>query len=226
MCNGNELYDILFQECYLIGFGIYFMPYIVALSGGIASGKSTIANLFAQLGVPIIDADVIAKQVVQIGTDAYKQIVKHFSQEILLPNNELDRCQLREIIFNNDHERLWLNNLLHPIIQEQTQIQIAQQTTAYVIWVVPLLVENNLHHYADKVLMVDTPEQLQLERLIQRDNIDKLLAQKMISSQISSQKRLTYADDIIVNNGDLTLLTAQVNKLHQQYLKNFNIKNG
>ncbi len=220
------MYDIIFQEFYLIGFGIYFMPYIVALSGGIASGKSTIANLFAQLGVPIIDADVIARQVVQIGTEAYKLIVKHFSQEILLPNNELDRSQLREIIFNNDHERLWLNNLLHPIIQEQTQIQIAQQTAAYVIWVVPLLVENNLHNFADRVLMVDTPEQLQLERLIQRDNIDKSLAQKMISSQISSKKRLTYADDIIVNNGDLTSLTAQVNKLHQQYLNNFNIKNG
>lgn len=202
------------------------MPYIVALSGGIASGKSTIANLFAQLGVPIIDADVIARQVVQIGTEAYKLIVKHFSQEILLPNTELDRSQLREIIFNNDHERLWLNNLLHPIIQEQTQIQIAQQTAAYVIWVVPLLVENNLHNFADRVLMVDTPEQLQLERLIQRDNIDKSLAQKMISSQISSKKRLTYADDIIVNNGDLISLTAQVNKLHQQYLNNFNIKNG
>ena len=202
------------------------MPYIVALSGGIASGKSTIANLFAQLGVPIIDADVIARQVVEIGTDAYKLIVKHFSQEILLPNNEIDRSQLREIIFNNDHERLWLNNLLHPIIQEQTQIQIAQQTAAYVIWVVPLLVENNLHNLADRVLMVDTPEQLQLERLIQRDNIDESLAKKMISSQISSQKRLTYADDIIVNNGDLTSLTAQVNKLHQQYLNNFNIKNG
>ena len=222
------MYDIIFQEFYLIGFGIYFMPYIVALSGGIASGKSTIANLFAQLGVPIIDADVIARQVVQIGTEAYKLIVKHFSQEILLPNNELDRSQLREIIFNNDHERLWLNNLLHPIIQEQTQtqIQIAQQTAAYVIWVVPLLVENNLHNFADRVLMVDTPEQLQLERLIQRDNIDKSLAQKMISSQISSKKRLTYADDIIVNNGDLISLTAQVNKLHQQYLNNFNIKNG
>lgn len=202
------------------------MPYIVALSGGIASGKSTIANLFAQLGVPIIDADVIARQVVEIGTDAYKVIVKHFSQEILLPNNEIDRSQLRDIIFNNDHERLWLNNLLHPIIQEQTQIQIAQQTAAYVIWVVPLLVENNLYNLADRVLMVDTPEQLQLERLIQRDNIDESLAKKMISSQISSQKRLTYADDIIVNNGDLTSLTAQVNKLHQQYLNNFNIKNG
>lgn len=220
------MYVILLEEFYLIGFGIYFMPYIVALSGGIASGKSTIANLFAQLGVPIIDADVIARQVVEIGTDAYKVIVKHFSQEILLPNNEIDRSQLREIIFNNDHERLWLNNLLHPIIQEQTQIQIAQQTAAYVIWVVPLLVENNLHNLADRVLMVDTPEQLQLERLIQRDNIDESLAKKMISSQISSQKRLTYADDIIVNNGDLTSLTAQVNKLHQQYLNNFNIKNG
>ena len=220
------MYVILLEEFYLIGFGIYFMPYIVALSGGIASGKSTIANLFAQLGVPIIDADVIARQVVEIGTDAYKVIVKHFSQEILLPNNEIDRSQLRDIIFNNDHERLWLNNLLHPIIQEQTQIQIAQQTAAYVIWVVPLLVENNLHNFADRVLMVDTPEQLQLERLIQRDNIDESLAKKMISSQISSQKRLTYADDIIVNNGDLTSLTAQVNKLHQQYLNNFNIKNG
>ena len=220
------MYVILLEEFYLIGFGIYFMPYIVALSGGIASGKSTIANLFAQLGVPIIDADVIARQVVEIGTDAYKVIVKHFSQEILLPNNEIDRSQLRDIIFNNDHERLWLNNLLHPIIQEQTQIQIAQQTAAYVIWVVPLLVENNLHNLSDRVLMVDTPEQLQLERLIQRDNIDESLAKKMISSQISSQKRLTYADDIIVNNGDLTSLTAQVNKLHQQYLNNFNIKNG
>ena len=220
------MYVILLEEFYLIGFGIYFMPYIVALSGGIASGKSTIANLFAQLGVPIIDADVIARQVVEIGTDAYKVIVKHFSQEILLPNNEIDRSQLRDIIFNNDHERLWLNNLLHPIIQEQTQIQIAKQTAAYVIWVVPLLVENNLHNFADRVLMVDTPEQLQLERLIQRDNIDESLAKKMISSQISSQKRLTYADDIIVNNGDLTSLTAQVNKLHQQYLNNFNIKNG
>lgn len=220
------MYVILLEEFYLIGFGIYFMPYIVALSGGIASGKSTIANLFAQLGVPIIDADVIARQVVEIGTDAYKLIVKHFSQEILLPNNEIDRSQLRDIIFNNDHERLWLNNLLHPIIQEQTQIQIAQQTAAYVIWVVPLLVENNLYNLADRVLMVDTPEQLQLERLIQRDNIDESLAKKMISSQISSQKRLTYADDIIVNNGDLTSLTAQVNKLHQQYLNNFNIKNG
>jgi dephospho-CoA kinase len=200
------------------------MPYVVALSGGIASGKSTIANLFDKLGVPIIDADIIARQVVQIGSDAFNQIVKHFSQEILLANGELDRSQLREIIFNNDHERLWLNHLLHPIIQQETQKQIAMQSATYVIWVVPLLVENNLHTLADRVLIIDTPVSLQLARLVKRDNISESLAKKMILSQVSLQKRLSYADDIIVNDGNLALLTAQVNQLHQQYLDNFNCK--
>lgn len=203
-----------------------FMPYVVALSGGVASGKSTIANLFAQLGVPIIDADIIARQVVEVGTDALAQIVKHFSTEILLPNGELDRSQLREIIFNNDHERLWLNNLLHPIIHKITQKQIAKQTAPYVIWVVPLLIENNLHQLADRVLMVDVPETLQMERLIYRDKISESLAKRMILTQVPLAERLSYADDIIVNNGNLASLSEQVNKLHQQYLNNFKIKNN
>ncbi len=203
-----------------------FMPYVVALSGGVASGKSTIANLFAQLGVPIIDADIIARQVVEVGTDALAQIVKHFSTEILLPNGELDRSQLREIIFNNDHERLWLNNLLHPIIHQITQKQIAKQTAPYVIWVVPLLIENNLHQLADRVLMVDVPETLQMERLIYRDKISESLAKRMIRTQVPLAERLSYADDIIVNNGNLASLSEQVNKLHQQYLNNFKIKNN
>ena len=202
------------------------MPYVVALSGGVASGKSTIANLFAQLGVPIIDADIIARQVVEVGTDALAQIVKHFSTEILLPNGELDRSQLREIIFNNDHERLWLNNLLHPIIHQITQKQIAKQTAPYVIWVVPLLIENNLHQLADRVLMVDVPETLQMERLIYRDKISESLAERMILTQVPLAERLSYADDIIVNNGNLASLSEQVNKLHQQYLNNFKIKNN
>jgi dephospho-CoA kinase len=200
------------------------MPYVVALSGGIASGKSTIADLFAQLGVPVIDADLIARQVVQVGSDAFNQIVKHFSQEILLANGELDRSQLREIIFNNDHERLWLNHLLHPIIQQETQKQIAMQSSIYVIWVVPLLIENNLHTLADRVLIIDAPESLQLVRLVKRDNISESLAKKMILSQVSLKKRLSYADDIIVNDDNLMSLTAQVNLLHQQYLDNFNGK--
>lgn len=202
------------------------MSYIVALSGGIASGKSTIAHLFAQLGVPIIDADIIARQVVEVGTPALEQITKHFSQEILLENGELDRSQLREIIFNNDHERLWLNNLLHPIIAQETQKRFAQQTKPYVIWVVPLLIENNLHQLADRVLMIDIPEALQLERLINRDRISESLAKKMIATQVCLTDRLAFADDIIVNDGDLESLKIQVDKLHKQYLHNLKVKNS
>lgn len=202
------------------------MSYIVALSGGIASGKSTIAHLFAQLGVPIIDADIIARQVVEVGTPALEQITKHFSQEILLENGELDRSQLREIIFNNDHERLWLNNLLHPIIAQETQKRFAQQTKPYVIWVVPLLIENNLHQLADRVLMIDIPEALQLERLINRDRISESLAKKMIATQVCLTDRLAFADDIIVNDGDLESLKIQVDNLHEQYLHNLKVKNS
>lgn len=202
------------------------MSYIVALSGGIASGKSTIAHLFAQLGVPITDADIIARQVVEVGTPALEQITKHFSQEILLENGELDRSQLREIIFNNDHERLWLNNLLHPIIAQETQKQFAQQTKPYVIWVVPLLIENNLHQLADRVLMIDIPEALQLERLINRDRISESLAKKMIATQVCLTDRLAFADDIIVNDGDLESLKIQVDNLHKQYLHNLKVKNS
>lgn len=196
------------------------MPYIVALSGGVASGKSTVANLFAKLGVPIVDADIIARHVVGKGMPGLAEITKHFSQEILLPNGELDRTQLREIIFKNDHERLWLNNLLHPIIQQEIQHQIAQQRAPYLILVVPLLIENNLQLIADSILIIDIPFELQLERLISRDNIDESLAKKMISTQLSSEKRLSYANDVINNNGDLSLLTSQVDKLHHQYLNN------
>lgn len=202
------------------------MSYIVALSGGVASGKSTIAHLFAQLGVPIIDADIIARQVVEVGTPALEQITKHFSQGILLENGELDRSQLREIIFNNDHERLWLNNLLHPIIAQETQKQFAQQTKPYVIWVVPLLIENNLHQLADRVLMIDIPEALQLERLINRDRISESLAKKMIATQVCLTDRLAFADDIIVNDGDLESLKIQVDNLHKQYLHNLKVKNS
>ena len=192
------------------------MSYIVALSGGIASGKTTIANLFAQLGVPIIDADVIARQVVAIGTSALTQIVKHFSQEILLANGELDRSQLREIIFNNDH----------PIIAQETQKQFAEQTAPYVIWVVPLLIENNLQHLADRILLIDTPEELQLERLINRDGISESLANRMIRTQVSLTDRLAFADDIIVNDGNLAALTVQIDHLHKQYLHNSKVKNS
>ncbi|XKM13127.1 dephospho-CoA kinase [Orbaceae bacterium ac157xtp] len=204
------------------------MPYIVALSGGIASGKSTVANLFAELGVPIIDADVIAKEVVQKGMPALEQIHQHFGDSILLPDGNLNRAMLRNLVFTNDNERLWLNQLLHPIIQAKTDELIKQSCANYILWVVPLLIENNLHQLANRVLIVDVDPKIQLQRVMQRDNIDENLAKNMLSSQLSREERLRYADDIIVNNVCLDKLKHDVNQLHNHYLQlaktNFNKK--
>lgn len=195
------------------------MPYIVALSGGIASGKSTVANLFSQLGVPIVDADIIARQVVKKGTFALSQITEHFGRQILLADGELNRTKLRDIIFHSEQQRQWINQLLHPIIQQETQQQIAQINYPYVIWAVPLLIENNLQQYANRVLIIDTPPDLQLARLLKRDNISENLAKSMLSSQISNAQRVSFADDVIVNDGHTSALTSQVEHLHTKYLK-------
>nr|WP_276903119.1 dephospho-CoA kinase [Frischella perrara] len=194
------------------------MPYIVALTGGIASGKTTVANLFAQLGVPIIDTDIIARQVVQPDTVAYNDIIAHFGQQIVLPSHELDRNKLRTIIFNQPAERAWLNNYLHPIILSETQKLIKQQHSPYVIWVVPLLIENQWNVYADRTLIVETAPDIQLKRLQKRDNIDKNLAKNMILSQLTDEDRRRYADDIIINSHQTVDLTRQVFLLHEQYL--------
>lgn len=194
------------------------MPYIVALSGGVASGKSTVANLFAQLGVPIIDADIIARQVVKKGSLALQKIVDHFGDEVLLPSGELNRSQLREIIFNHEDERMWLNQCLHPLIQQETQQQITQSKAPYIIWVVPLLIENNLQANANRILIIDTPPEVQINRLRRRDNIDENLAKNMLLSQINNIERISYADDIITNKTEASALVSQVNDLHKKYL--------
>lgn len=195
------------------------MTYIVALSGGIASGKSTVANYFAKLGVPIVDADVIARQVVQKGTPALQAIIQYFGADITLLNGELDRTKLRQIVFNDESKRLWLNQLLHPIIQAETEKQIHNSNAPYVLWVVPLLIENKLYKLANHVLIIDTPPEIQLARLTARDNITEALAQQMINAQISNQQRLIYADDIIDNTASAETLALQVKLLHNRYLQ-------
>lgn len=195
------------------------MPYIVALSGGIASGKTTVANLFAQLGVPVVDADIIARQLVEPGSLALQYLISHFGSQILLPSGELNRAKLREIIFRSDKERQWLNQYLHPLIQQETQRQIRQLNAPYVLWVVPLLIENNLQSLANRIVIIDTPEEIQQNRLQLRDNIDKNLAKNMILSQTTNEKRLSYADDIINNNNQIADLKVQVENLHNMYLK-------
>lgn len=198
------------------------MAYIVGLTGGIGSGKSTIANLFIELGVKIIDADIIAREVVAKGTPLFAEIVNHFGEQILTEQKELDRAKLRQIVFNDPHQKTWLNQLLHPAIRQEMLNQLAQNQDNYVIWVVPLLIENNLTEFCDRILVVDVLPEIQLLRASARDNSNEETIKNIMASQVSREKRLSYADDIIENNLPLdqnfAKLKQQVLELHQKYI--------
>ncbi|WP_439287662.1 dephospho-CoA kinase [Lonepinella sp. BR2904] len=206
------------------------MTYIIGLTGGIGSGKTTIANLFAELGVPLIDADVVARQVVEKGSPLLEQIAVHFGQEILTENGELNRAVLREKVFNNASEKHWLNQLLHPAIRAECLVQLQAQTAPYVLFVVPLLIENKLTALCDRVLVVDVSVETQLDRASQRDNNKRQLIQQIINTQVSRNERLKVADDVINNDGDFAQtkseLRQKVLELHQYYLQLSEKKNG
>ncbi|MBC8949710.1 MULTISPECIES: dephospho-CoA kinase [Xenorhabdus] len=195
------------------------MTYIVALTGGIGSGKTTISNVFSSLGVPLVDADIIAREVVAPGTPALQAITEHFGADILLPNGSLNRAMLRQKIFAAPEEKQWLNALLHPLIQIETQRQLNQVTASYVIWVVPLLIENNLMHLAERVLVVDVPVEVQITRTMARDGVSREQVENILAAQASRQDRLEKADDVIVNHNSEQDITSRVVELHQQYLK-------
>ncbi|KAE9540410.1 dephospho-CoA kinase [Ursidibacter maritimus] len=198
------------------------MTYIVGLTGGIGSGKSTIAELFAQHNVPIIDADIVARQVVAKGSPLLNQIAKHFGSQILTENGELNRSALRKLVFQSESEKNWLNNLLHPAIRVEMQRQLTEHQAPYVLWVVPLLIENRLTKECDRVLVVDVSPDIQLERATKRDNSQHEIIKNIMAAQVDRATRLSYADDIIENNlplaENLASLTKQVNELHQRYL--------
>ncbi|MFD1090717.1 dephospho-CoA kinase [Providencia vermicola] len=200
------------------------MPYIVALTGGIGSGKTTIANNFAKFGVPIVDADVIARQVVEPNTPAFDAIRSHFGKEIISLDGTLNRALLRDIIFSNTNEKKWLNARLHPLIQQETQKQLHQDNYPYVLWVVPLLIENNISHLADRVLVVDVTPEEQIQRTIKRDNISLEQVKNILNAQVSREKRLSYADDIITNHTKDTSIQDKVANLHNKYLTLAKIK--
>ncbi|AIN47428.1 dephospho-CoA kinase [Candidatus Palibaumannia cicadellinicola] len=197
------------------------MPYVVALTGGIGSGKSTVANIFEALGTPIVDADVISRQIVQPHSKALHFIINRFGSIMLYNNGMLNRTALREQIFSNPEDKVWLNNLLHPIIQQLTeqQIHISYADAPYVLWVVPLLLENNLQQHADRILVVDVSIEKQITRTLIRDNISNKQVENILSAQISHQQRLYYADDIIDNNRSLEETKKHIIKLNNLYLK-------
>lgn len=195
------------------------MTYTVALTGGIGSGKTTIANGFASLGVPLVDADIIARLVVEPHSPGLTAIHQHFGETILLPDGSLNRALLRDIIFKHKEEKAWLNQLLHPLIQQETQKQIQQIKAPYFIWVVPLLIENKLTHLADRVLVVDVTEEEQITRTMQRDNVSREHVLNILTAQASRQERLAAADDIIDNHDNNQNITDVIKQLHQHYLE-------
>jgi dephospho-coA kinase len=199
------------------------MTYVVGLTGGIGSGKSTIAELFAELGVPVIDADLVARQVVEKGSPLLAEIAAHFGPEILLEDGALNRAALREKIFANETQKHWLNQLLHPTIRHEMLRQLAAQQAPYCIFMVPLLIENNLTALCQRILVIDVLEHTQVERACQRDNNQVEQIKRIMQSQVSRQERLSYADDVISNDEDLIASLPQLKQkvldLHHLYLQ-------
>ncbi|MBY6187784.1 dephospho-CoA kinase [Marinobacter hydrocarbonoclasticus] len=192
--------------------------YIVGLTGGIGSGKSQVSALFEQLDVSVIDADIIAREVVAPGSAGLAAIVDHFGADILTQAGELDRTALRERVFNDEAERQWLNALTHPLIRQTMITQCQAAPGDYALMVVPLMVENGLHTLVDRLLVVDVPEQQQRDRTAARDNSQGSEVDKIIARQASRDARLAVADDVIDNSGPIEALAPQVQRLHQHYL--------
>lgn len=189
----------------------------VGLTGGIASGKSTVSRLFADLGITIIDADKIARDLVDINQPCYDQIVSRFGADIVLANQQLDRQKLRHLIFHDQNAKEDLEAILHPVIRRQLLIQSDTATSPYCILSIPLLIEAKMTELVDRILVIDSSVEIQLSRLCERDKITADEALRVINSQTSSQQRLLYADDIIVNNTSAKSLTKQVAELHKTY---------
>lgn len=194
-----------------------FRPLLIALTGGIASGKSAVAELFAQLGAPVFDTDQIARDVVEPGTPTLARLVAEFGSEILDANGRLDRARMRERVFADPEQRKRLEAITHPAIREELAARAQRAEGPYQIHVIPLLVESGRADLYDRVLLVDTSEETQLERLLARDGSSPEQARQILAAQASREDRLDAADDVIVNTGTLQDLQQFVHTLHRNY---------
>jgi dephospho-CoA kinase len=190
----------------------------IGLTGGIGSGKSTVAKYFAELGITVIDADQIAHELCASNTSCTKKIIEHFGNKILNKDGTLNRSYLRKLIFQDAREKKWLEQLLHPLVYQEMQRQIQKATSPYCILVIPLLFETKAEDFVDRILVVDSLEQLQIKRIQKRDKISEAEIKKICASQIPRDEHLSRADDIIHNDKSLADLQKQVKKLHQEYL--------
>lgn len=193
--------------------------FVVGLTGGIGSGKTTVANLFADLGVDLVDADELSRVAVEPGSDALAAIAEKFGKEILTPQGSLARSELRKIVFADAEKRQWLEELLHPIIGELIVKRIAQCRSPYCLLVSPLLLETSQSRLVDRILVIDLSESSQLERTMQRDGSDRETIEAIIASQMKREQRLLAADDVLDNESDRGSLPQRVASLHQKYLE-------
>ena len=191
----------------------------VGLTGGIASGKSTAAKFFGALGVPILDSDQVAREVVEPGQPPLERLVERFGRGILTPDGHLDRPALRNIVFSDPKARADLENLTHPAIGAAMEARSASAGGPYQILVIPLLIEKNLGSQVNRVLVVDCEEELQIRRLHTRDGSTRAQAQAILDAQVSRSARLKAADDVIRNDADMGAVQTQVAELHARYLE-------
>ena len=190
----------------------------IVVMGVTGSGKTTVANLFAAHGVPVIDTDVIAREVVEPGQPALDAVVDAFGASVLGPDGRLDRPRLRERIFADPSARRRLESILHPAIRREMERQSRAAGGPYQVLVIPLLVEGGERDHVDRVLVVDVPRDTQIERLVRRDGTSREQAEAALRAQASREARLAFADDVIENTGDVVALEVHVDRLHRRYL--------
>lgn len=191
----------------------------IGLTGGIASGKSTVAQRFVELGVPVIDADESSRLVVAPGQPGLAAVVTKFGKGVLTANGELDRRALRDLIFSDPYARRDLEAILHPLIRADMERRAEAAAGSYIVMAIPLLVEGGSRNHLDRILVVDVEQSIQLERLIARDFISLDQARAILAAQASRASRLKAADDVLINAGTVTQLRHAVDRLHERYLQ-------
>ena len=194
------------------------MNFVVGITGGIGSGKSAVTSRLEQHGITVVDADVVAREVVEPGSPVLAAIAEHFGEHILQPNGALDRAALRKIVFETPAEREWLESVTHPAIREAIAAQLTAATSPYVVLSSPLLLEAGQSAFAQHVVVVDVPEEVQLSRTCARDNNDEALVRNIMAAQLPRAERCARADEVIDNNGSLGALQQAVDALHERLL--------
>lgn len=193
--------------------------FVVGITGGIGSGKSAVSDRFKRLGIKVVDADVASREVVKPGQPALLAISQHFGSDVIQADGSLDRARLRALVFADPRERVWLERLLHPLINEYLRQELASATSPYAILVSPLMMETGQSRFTHRMLVVDVPEEVQLARTMARDSNNEAQVKAIMAAQASRESRLATADDVIQNDAGFEALDAAVKQLHERYLE-------